>query len=234
MLATIVGMALWIGGCYDDPEPEPGPNGAYYDVVIDRSGPTGFEARVPWTSFDDPELFGLQIPSLQALAGRLGLQLRFVAGNSMAEDLADSFGDVGVSTADLEAPPPDEGVGLAREELRIPLRDGYYFSMDDYPVLASVGGCIARRTQKMSFRLNRYSDQVFDIHVAAWRDPSSGRICVGVYESVSGWSVCLCDPSRDVTLLMHEAMVAVGVAAGTAWTLARMAAPHLRAVLLVL
>lgn len=57
---------------------------------------------------------------------------------------------------------------------------------------------------------------------------------MGVYESVSGWSACLCDPSSDVTLLMHEAMVVVGVAAGTAWTLARMAAPHLRAVLLVL
>ena len=113
MIAATFGMAFWFCGCYDAPEPEPGPNGIYYDVVIDRSGPTGFEARVPWTTFDDPELFGWQIPSLQALAGRLGLQLRFVAGNRMAEELAASFGEVGCPAPIWRRRP------MGRSELRV-------------------------------------------------------------------------------------------------------------------
>ena len=85
----------------------------------------------------------------------------------------------------------------------------------------------------MSFRLNWDSYQVFDIHVAAWRDGATGEVCLGYDESVSGYTACTCGGRRTI-MLLEQAMVAVGMAVVSARILAQMAGPYMEQLLLAI
>ncbi len=116
--------------------------------------------------------------------------------------------------------------------LQAPIYIGFDYNLTSGWGYKYVSGCVKKNLNRLAVRLNKGSNQVFDMHAAGYT--MGGKMCFGLYESVSGWTKCTCSPTKDqVTQFFYEAGLAVGLAASIAWAAAKVAAPLMLPVLVL-
>lgn len=103
---------------------------------------------------------------------------------------------------------------------------GFGFNLTRSIGLTYVSGCIKTQAWRIAIHLNRYSGQIFDLHLATY--VKDGYRCFGAYESVRkvvNW--CTCSPvSYDqIKDAIYQAAIAAGIWAGLATIIAETAAP---------
>lgn len=114
--------------------------------------------------------------------------------------------------------------------VQAPIYIGFDYNLTSSWGYKYVSGCIKQNLNRLAVRLNKGSNQVFDMHAAGYT--YGGKMCFGLYESVSKWTRCTCSPTKDqVTQFFYEAALAVGVAASVAWAAAKVAAPMMLPIL---
>ncbi|KKW32259.1 MAG: hypothetical protein UY76_C0034G0001, partial [Candidatus Uhrbacteria bacterium GW2011_GWA2_52_8d] len=87
------------------------------------------------------------------------------------------------------------------------------------------GGCIKRTGSYYAIRLTTTSGgRIFDMHIVGYY--TSGKLCLGFYESFKGWCWIDCTPSySEVVDAVAKAVMVVGVSYATAYVIANIAAP---------
>lgn len=130
---------------------------------------------------------------------------------------------------DLPADSSEELAGQKNAVIYLPW--SYVLSYDYKPKDISCK-CFAKKGYFVTIRLNKGSSQVFDMHATAWT--SGGKVCFGLYESVSWWCTSICSPSyNDILYAIYYAALAVGLSAYIAWMVAYIMAPIVIALLAI-
>ena len=184
-----------------------------YVIHLDENAPSGFRAILPdGKVFTDPEAYARYVPTITQQIVNEGSNISFRVGNRSCDESQMSSSDYGSMSQCLN------GGG------HLPL--GYYFSFQ-ISGTKPIGGCVkATCNPGGALRLHRNGNQLWDMHIG--RFVRNGRTCLGMYESQSGWCISPCGPTyNDLRQGLYNAVIAVGVAASSAWLMAQAMAPVL-------
>lgn len=178
-----------------------------YTIEVDQSSEQGFVATLPdGEVFNDMASFQDSMPDIVQWAQSNGMQVQFHFGDNIARQLDDVFQSENLSE--------DSSLGQVTDPLAV--------SVGDYTLSASGGyhgflACIQTDASYYAVRLNYGSNragnfrQIFDIHFVKYYQ--GGRTCLAIYESVSGWSQCACEPPslRRIRDGIYTVAISVGV-----------------------
>ncbi len=101
-----------------------------------------------------------------------------------------------------------------------------------------VRGCVQRDGRYWAFRITRASggadNVVADLHIMAYRD-LAGRRCLGLYESRTLRSICMCNPTnQQIRNALTEVLAGIIAAGAIVWAAAQIMAPYAESLLLAI
>lgn len=195
-----------------------------YVVTVDQTETVAFQAVLPnGRIINDLAVYKAEISSLIEEAALDGYQVRIDFGETVSEQLQQNLGGVDTLSSSVDELRTSDGeVGVSASALSI----GFGFNLTFVMGPKYVSGCVQSNAQRIAVHLNRYSDQVFDLHLATY--VKNGYRCFGAYESVCkvvNW--CTCSPvSYDqIKNAIYQAAIAAGIWAGLATVIAEASAP---------
>lgn len=213
--------ALIFGACETTPPIDPDNESAVqqlvYTINIDQDKSGQFVATLPdGTVFIDQATYEQAMPAIATKVMQDGYRIEIAFGENIASELDNTFGlaQHGQSIQDTE--------GIVRSELNV----GWGYNVTIGAGYKYVSGCVKSNAYRVAVRLNHYSNQVFDLHLATYT--KNGYPCFGAYESVYAYiNWCTCSPVsyNQVKDAIYKAAIAAGISTTIAAAIATAATP---------
>ncbi len=218
---TIFYCAIFMFGCYQSRD-ESEVQTKNYLINVDMTNSGDFSAVLPdGTFYNDMESFNENMePTYEQLADE-GTDIQFEFGDNIQEQLdIDLVNFIPSHTDDSSDCNSKDGL----QTIVSPLYIGGGYNLTTSFGWKYIAGCIKRNVYRLAIHLNKYSYQVFDLHAAFYRE--SGKVCFGLYESVSGWKSCNCNPTySQIKGWVVEVAIVAGVSVGVATIIANIVTP---------
>lgn len=192
-----------------------------YDINIDLDAEDRFTATLPDnTTFTDQTAYEQNIPIVISRALQEGHRINIIFGKNITHNL-----DAVLSKENSDIPAQQQDrVNINTQSFGLYV--GWGYNLTSGSGYHYVSGCIKTNAYRVAIRLNRYSTQVFDIHLATYT--KNGFRCFGAYESVHKYiNWCTCSPVSysQVKDIIRKAAIAAGISATIATVIATAATP---------
>jgi hypothetical protein len=230
LIALVIAVLLMFGCTSSDPpmaemETESPTQSRSLDIVVDDTGPTGFTATIGGAVLDSASAYDAEAPGIIQSAVARGEEIRFVLGEHLSAELAESGGAVGQLPHDTLNP------------IYVP---GTNWVVTMGCQVNQVNGCVGGKIAPycaLRLRTDPASGTgqlLFDLHLATWKDPTGHR-CFGLYES-GPWNLvnyCTCLPTGQdiwsaygtVKDKVYHSFLSMGLGIAASWVLAEATTP---------
>jgi hypothetical protein len=193
-----------------------------FTITVDSNENGDFMAFLPdGTQYYDAVTYREEIPDIVTHQLGLGKDVKIEFGSYLASKMDEEL-DFEMETPFVDGETTEDGLGLQRSGLY--LGSGYHFTIATGR--RYVAGCVRSNAYRVALHLNRYSSQVFDLHLATYN--RNGYRCFGAYESVRrvvNWCTCSPVSYSQVKDIIYGALLAVGISASIAAIIATYATP---------
>ncbi len=185
---------------------------------LDENG--SWYAQLPdGTEYRDQADYRSDIPEITATAISQGYEVKLYFGESLSEQIDMSLEMSEITSALSET---EDGISSVPQALSV----GFGYNLTFASGYTYISGCVKSNGYRIAIHLNRYSSQIFDLHLATYS--KNGYRCFGAYESVYKYiNWCTCSPvSYDqVKNAIYQVAIAAGIASGVALVIAEISAP---------